>query len=129
MSTVPSSDHAAELPLSGTSMATPFVTGVASRLKDTNPKLTPKDMREILMQTVDIKDWLKGKVVSSGVVNANRATKAAELAKTERLADAIRDARTAVADMPDLTGGPKLDGRAAGVSPASLSEFAHGFVL
>ncbi|QKE75651.1 S8 family serine peptidase [Arthrobacter citreus] len=40
-------------PLSGTSMATPEVTGVAALLIEENPKATPADIKTILMNTAD----------------------------------------------------------------------------
>jgi subtilisin family serine protease len=90
------------LPMSGTSMATPYVTMVASTLKDANSSLKPSEMRAILIGTVDKKSWLAGKVSSEGVVNPKRAERAAELTKTMLVDDAIAQARTEVADMPEV---------------------------
>lgn len=106
MSAVPSLDGAAELPLSGTSMAAPFVTGVASRVKDLNSALGAADIRRVLMETVDKKAWLVGKVISGGVVNASRAAEAARLAREMDLDAAIARAVATVADQPDDANGP-----------------------
>lgn len=98
MSSVPSLDSKQMLPMSGTSMAAPYITGVAAQMKELNPALQPKDIKMILMGTVDHKEWLKEKVISGGVVNSKRAYTAAESAKTMTLTEAIAQARTNVAD-------------------------------
>lgn len=97
-STVPSLDRSRHLPMSGTSMAAPYVTGVAAHIKDINPALTANQIRTILMETVDKKAWLEGKVVSAGVVNAPRAYEAASMSRSIELTQAIASARGAVAD-------------------------------
>jgi cell wall-associated protease len=94
-STVPGDEH---LRMSGTSMAAPYVTNVAGLVKDGNTGLNPAGIKKILMETVDKKDFLKGKVVSAGIVNKARAIRAAELSKTMTLEAAIRQARRSVAD-------------------------------
>lgn len=104
-SSVPATDHTMMLPMSGTSMAAPYVTGVAAAIKDVNPALTAEQIRAILMGTVDLKAWLKGKVISGGVVNKTRAYVAAAKAKTVSLEQAIGDARVAVADVPETATG------------------------
>jgi subtilisin family serine protease len=95
MSTVPGDDH---LRMSGTSMAAPYVTNVAGLVKDQNPGLNPAGIKKILMGTVDAKDFLKGKVTTSGIVNKARAIKAAELSNTMSVEAAIQQSRRAVAD-------------------------------
>lgn len=101
-SSVPSKDHNQLLPMSGTSMATPYVVGVAANIKDLNPKLTPSQIKLILMSTVDIKEWLKTKVISSGVVNPQRAYLAAEKSATMSIDESIAYARTQVKDLPEV---------------------------
>jgi hypothetical protein len=54
------------------------VTNVVLRIKEINPSLTPFEIKNIILQTVDVKDYLKDKVMSSGILNADRAI---ELAK------------------------------------------------
>ncbi|NBX67640.1 MAG: hypothetical protein EBR01_01605 [Proteobacteria bacterium] len=97
LSTIPGDDH---LKMSGTSMAAPYVTNVAGLVKDQNTSLNPAGIKKILMGTVDVKDFLKGKVASSGIVNRERAIKAAALSKTMSVEVAIQEARRAVADEP-----------------------------
>lgn len=59
--------------VSGTSMAAPFVAGVAGLVKSEHQNLTPAELRETLMKTVDLKDGLKGKTLSGGRINASAA--------------------------------------------------------
>lgn len=86
------------LEVSGTSQAAPYVTNVASRIKDTNPGLFPMQIKKILMGTVDKKDFLKGKIRTSGVVNPARAVRAAELSRSMPVNLAISRARREVED-------------------------------
>jgi subtilisin family serine protease len=99
-STIPGDQY---LELSGTSMAAPFVTDVAGIVASRNPGLTAKQIRDTLTSTVDVKDFLKGKVATSGIVNKARAERAAELSLTMSLTDAIAQARTEVVDMAPMT--------------------------
>ena len=94
-STVPGDER---LRMSGTSMAAPYVTNVAGLVKDANPGLNPAGIKKILMGTVDVKDFLKGKVTSSGIVNRERAVKAAQLSKQMTVEAAIKQSRRLVAD-------------------------------
>ena len=103
MSSVPhATDRTKMLPMSGTSMAAPFVSMVASGVLDVNPSLTPVQVKAILMGTVDVKAWLKGKVRTSGIVNAARAVEAAKLTKSMSLEAAVAQARTHVGDLPEV---------------------------
>lgn len=101
LSSVPGPTTDFMLPMSGTSMAAPYVTMVASGIKDRNPVLTPAQVRRILMETVDHKDWLVGKVATAGLVNADRAFAAAEASVATGLDEAIATAREQVADQPE----------------------------
>ena len=58
--------------MSGTSMATPFVTGVAGLILSINPKLSPQEVKSILMDSADRLPQLADKV-SSGKLNAFKA--------------------------------------------------------
>jgi thermitase len=61
---------------SGTSMATPVVSGVAALILSVNPDLSVTDLRRRLLDSVDKIPTLDGKVSSGGRVNAARAVKA-----------------------------------------------------
>ncbi len=96
-STAPTNSY---IPLSGTSQATPYVVNIIAAMKDLNPSLSARDLKSIVLGTVDVKAWLKGKVKTSGIVNRARALKAADLAKTLSVDVAISKARGIVADVP-----------------------------
>jgi len=95
-SSIPGNEY---LTVNGTSQASPFVAGVAGMILDQNPSLSNSDVKAILMATSDLKDFLKGKVVSSGIVNPSRAVMAARLSTTQSLSDAIQAARVQVSDV------------------------------
>ncbi|HEX8422277.1 MAG TPA: S8 family serine peptidase [Pyrinomonadaceae bacterium] len=61
---------------SGTSMATPVVSGVAALILSVNPDLSVTDLRQRLLDSVDKIPALDGKVSSGGRVNAARAVRA-----------------------------------------------------
>lgn len=102
LSTIPGD---AKLAMSGTSMAAPYVTNVAALVKDANHSLTPADIKKILVTTVDVKDFLKGKVKSSGIVNKARAVRAAQLARGLSIEAAVSLSRVQVADEATNTWG------------------------
>jgi hypothetical protein len=77
------------LAVSGTSQAAPYVANIAGRVKDINPKLGFREIKKIIMETVDVKPWLAGKVKTSGIVNRDRALRAAELSRNLDLRAAI----------------------------------------
>ncbi len=58
---------------SGTSMATPHVTGVAVLLKSQNPTLDDAQMKSAILNSVDERSSLSGKVLTSGRLNAASA--------------------------------------------------------
>ncbi len=115
LSSAPGNNH---VYMNGTSQAAPYVARVAGLVVDANPNLTPAQVREILMGTVDFKEWLVGKVASAGIVNEERAVTAALYTSVEGLsiADAIEVAKSEVADEPEavfaksLVDGPIFNG-------------------
>ncbi len=96
-STIPGNQY---LTVSGTSQASPFVANAAGLLVDSNPNLSNSDLKKILMETSDLKDFLKGKVASMGIVNTARAITAAKLALTMQISDAVQAARVQINDIP-----------------------------
>jgi thermitase len=64
--------------MSGTSMATPHVSGVAALLKAKNLSLTSGQIKKIVLSTVDPKPSLSGIVASGGRLNAYKAVLATD---------------------------------------------------
>ena len=62
---------------SGTSMATPYVSGAAVLLRSNFPKLSALETKELLLSTVDPLNNLQGVVTTGGRLNMNRAIEAA----------------------------------------------------
>jgi subtilisin family serine protease len=58
---------------SGTSMATPYVAGVAALILASEPDLTVEQLRERVLQSVDKLDVLNGKIENGGRINAAKA--------------------------------------------------------
>ncbi len=58
---------------SGTSMATPHVSGVCALIKAINPAATSSEIKDQLVQSVDVLPQLEGKVISGGRLNALKA--------------------------------------------------------
>jgi len=59
--------------MSGTSMATPYVAGLAALVMREAPSLTGYQVKNVIMNNLDIVSGLSSKIVSSGRVNAYRA--------------------------------------------------------
>lgn len=66
--------------MSGTSMASPWVAGVASAMFSANPRLSPSNVKYLLENTSDYKSSLRNKVKSKGMVNKEKALAAAQRA-------------------------------------------------
>lgn len=99
LSTIPGNQY---LAISGTSQAAPFVANVAGEIKNIAPDLSPAEVKEILVNTVDVKEFLRGKVASSGIVNRARALKAASYSRSNSVNVAISMAKVEVTDMQPL---------------------------
>jgi len=62
---------------SGTSMATPYVSGAAAMLLGYFPEFTPEEIKEILMGSVRKSQQLEGKIKSPGILDLAAALEAA----------------------------------------------------
>ncbi len=60
-------------PMTGTSQATAFVSGLSALLLSKDPSLTPKRIKEIIMASVDRVPQLEGKLATGGRINAYAA--------------------------------------------------------
>jgi Zn-dependent metalloprotease/subtilisin family serine protease len=69
-STTPSGNYGSK---SGTSMATPHVAGAAGLLMSYNPSLSGAEIKQILLEAVDIIPSVSGKVLSNGRLNVANA--------------------------------------------------------
>lgn len=70
LSTIPNNSFRV---LSGTSMATPHVSGVAALLLSCNSNLPVKDVKANIMKTAKALPSLSGKIISGGMINAYAA--------------------------------------------------------
>jgi subtilisin family serine protease len=59
--------------MSGTSMATPVVSGIAALIWSLNPDQTNLQVKDLILNSVDCLESLIGKVFTGGRVNANNA--------------------------------------------------------
>ena len=71
--------------ISGTSMASPHVAGVAGLVKSVAPKAGPEKLKKIIMKSVVPTRSLKGKTVTGGRVDAGRAVRFIRPADKARL--------------------------------------------
>ena len=69
-STIPGNKYEAK---TGTSMAAPVVSGLAALIREYYPKLKAQQVKDIILESVVKSDYLTGKCVSGGVVNAYNA--------------------------------------------------------
>lgn len=97
------SDDGSELysPASGTSMSAPYISNLAAQIKNTNPKLTPAEIKKIILETGEMKEHLKTKISSAAVANNHKAIKAALLSKDMVLDQAITLGKSDLVPMED----------------------------
>ena len=85
--------------MSGTSQAAPYVANLAVQVRLMNPSLTPMEVKDIIMLTIDRKGYLEGLAYSEGVINNKRAILAAELSKDLDIREAVKQSRSKIADI------------------------------
>jgi subtilisin family serine protease len=90
--------------VSGTSQAAPYVANIALKIKEINKELSPKALKKIIMNTVDKKAYLAGKVKTEGIVNTTRALRAAFYSTSRDLETSIKMANEEVADIKSEKG-------------------------
>ncbi len=76
--------------MSGTSMASPYVAGVAAKVRLLNPRLTAAQVRSILERTAFPVASMKGKTTTGGIIDPQKAYAAATGAATGGLEQGIK---------------------------------------
>ncbi|MBF0298141.1 MAG: S8 family serine peptidase [Oligoflexia bacterium] len=122
VSTIPGNKYAT---LSGTSQAAPFVSNIAGEILNINPQLSPSEVKEIIIKTVDYKAALKGKVTSSGVVNKSRAVLAATYSKRYSLSQAIDLAIAEIKSFPTDNLNSRIRSRITTVIPQIYKDLQY----
>jgi subtilisin family serine protease len=89
------------LMMSGTSQAAPMVTSLAVKILQQNPKLSPSEIKAIIMGTVDRKAYLRGKSYTEGLINEDRAFMAAKLSIDKPIVEAIAESKVQINNMSD----------------------------
>lgn len=88
-------------PASGTSMAAPYVANLAAQIMNTNPKLKPADVKKIILETGDSKEYLRTRLASGGVVNNKRAMRAALFSHELNIEQAIALGKSDLVNIED----------------------------
>lgn len=97
------SDGGADLysPSSGTSMAAPYVSNLAAQILNTNKNLGAADIKKIILETGELKDYLKTRLASGSIADNHKALKAALLTKDMPIDQAINLAKSDLIPMED----------------------------
>ena len=69
----PTSTQQKYLFLDGTSMAAPFVSGLAGLVKALHPDYSSLRIKDAILKSVDVKSSLQGKILTGGRINASKA--------------------------------------------------------
>jgi subtilisin family serine protease len=79
--------------MSGTSMAAPYVTGLATKTFEINPKLLPAQVKSLMSRAVMLSPSLKEKTASGGVIHKETLLRWAQRTKTESFEKVILNAK------------------------------------
>ncbi|MBK9293302.1 MAG: S8 family serine peptidase [Oligoflexia bacterium] len=109
--------------LSGTSMAAPFVSGVAALMKLKSPQMNSYQMKNILLSSVDQKSNLNNYVQSSGRVNVLSSVNNA----INAIVDGFKPAYTVQVSMNDRELASSLAGRGGCGSIEKINQQENGF--
>lgn len=88
-------------PSSGTSMAAPYISNLAAQILNINPKLKIEDVKQIILETGEVKEHLRTKLLSAAIADNKKAVKAALLSKDMQLEQAIALAKSGLLPMED----------------------------
>ena len=88
-------------PSSGTSMAAPYISNLAAQILNVNKRLTPAEIKKIILETGDEKEHLKTQMISGSIVNNKKAMKAALLTRDMGVDTSIALAETGLIPMED----------------------------
>lgn len=120
--------------LSGSSMATPVVSGTAALLYACGDSLYPQNIKELLIQTMKPLDSLNGFVRYPGIPDAAKALAAADLLVSDRIAPTLRPVTTYFEDTisvelhPEDLGGSGIRVISYAMGTRTASYFCHGTV-
>lgn len=76
-------------PASGTSMAAPYIANLAAQIMNANPKLSPSEVKRIILTTGEEKLHLRPRLSSGSIVRNDKALRAASLSKEMPIDEAI----------------------------------------
>lgn len=106
-------------PSSGTSMAAPYVANLAAQIKNTNPALSPADIKKIILETGEVKVHLKSRLASGSIANNHKALRAALLSKDFDVSQAIALGRSDLFPMEDKV---SFGGLPPAISPEAMQK-------
>ena len=124
LSTLPNNTYGS---YSGTSMATPHVSGVAALIKSKAPSLNDAQLKDQILKSVDAKSNLSSKIVSGGRLNAARGfdtTSPTAKAPVKSLVDSSRLGTTNVPVKLTWSATDNTDG--SGVASYQLQQSTNG---
>ncbi|MCM1567226.1 MAG: S8 family serine peptidase [Dehalobacter sp.] len=108
--------------ISGTSAAAPYVSGIAALIESAYPGLTPAQVNACIKNSVVALDSLTGKVTAGGIVNADKALKAAAAVPANTAEQTTKDDTTTAKTTVDST----VTTLAATISQQNMEQIHYG---